>query len=138
MATEGSEIILLAEDEVGVRSLLRTVLNKAGYTVLEASNGCIAMEVWEERKHEIDLLLTDIVMPEGISGFELASRLGINSPDLPVVFMSGYSADVAGKELVLEEGQNFIQKPAAITNVLEIVRHSLDEYAAPEEVVLAS
>ncbi|MCD6048957.1 MAG: multi-sensor hybrid histidine kinase, partial [Verrucomicrobia bacterium] len=123
----GTETILLVEDDTSVRVLTRIVLERAGYRVVEASNGVEALELWSEHQDSVRLLLTDIVMPEGVSGRELAARLQTQNPKLRVVFTSGYSADIAGRELALAEGQNFIQKPAPPHKLLETVRHSLDD-----------
>jgi FixJ family two-component response regulator len=71
--------------------------------------------------------MTDIVLPEGISGIELAARLLKLRPQLRVVFTSGYSADIAGRELTLQPGQVFIQKPCSPQQILETVRKCLDE-----------
>lgn len=127
----GSETILLVEDEEPVRNLGRHVLERAGYTVIEAADGIEAKKIWEANREEIDLLFTDIVMPGGVSGFELASALQEIDPDLGVIFISGYSADIAGRELNLEEGQNFVQKPCSPRTMLEIVRKCLDERISP-------
>ena len=123
----GTETILLVEDDPGVRLLTRSVLEQSGYQVLEAPNGIVALKIWEQHQDRIQLLFTDIVMPEGLSGFELAVRLQTRNPRLRVIFTSGYSADIAGRELTLQEGQNFIQKPSAPLLLLETVRRSLDD-----------
>lgn len=122
----GTETILLVEDDPGVRTLTRRVLEGAGYRVLEAANGVEALAIGERHRGEIDLLFTDIVMPGGISGRELAARLQATHPTLRVVFTSGYSAEIAGRELALQPGQNFIQKPAAPRELLETIRRCLD------------
>jgi PAS domain S-box-containing protein len=122
----GTETILLVEDEPGVRMLMRTILEKNGYQVLEAAHGVEALRIWDLHSGPIHLLLTDIVMPEGIGGRELARRLLQRSPQLRVIFISGYSAEIAGRELVLQEGQNFLQKPCPSDRILETVRKSLD------------
>jgi PAS domain S-box-containing protein len=122
----GSETILVVEDESSVRALTRTVLERAGYQVYEAAHGREALRVWDEHRGSIQLLLTDIVMPEGLNGRELAARLQASSPGLKVVFTSGYSVDIAGRELTLEIGQNFIQKPSSPEHLLRTVRRCLD------------
>ncbi len=122
----GSETILLVEDEPAVRALTRRILQRHGYQVLEAASGVEALKVWPEHRSRVALLLTDLVMPEGLSGQELARRLQADQPALKVIFTSGYSADIAGKELALEEGQNFIQKPSTSQQLLAVIRHSLD------------
>jgi CheY-like chemotaxis protein len=122
----GSETILLVEDEPSLRILTRIILERAGYRVLEAANGPEANQAWGTVDGAVDLLLTDIVMPEGVSGHELAAQLRVQRPRLKVIFTSGYSADVAGRELNLQTGQNFIQKPCSTTRLLGAVRLSLD------------
>jgi PAS domain S-box-containing protein len=122
----GSETILLVEDETSLRTLTRTVLERQGYHVLEANNGVEAQQVWTEQQSGIALLLTDLVMPAGVDGRELAARLQIQRPGLKVIFTSGYSADIAGRELTLKAGQNFIQKPCPPDQLLEAVRNCLD------------
>jgi len=122
----GSETILLVEDERGVRAVTRKVLERAGYRVLEAANGVEALAVGERHRADIQLLLTDIVMPEGVSGPELAARLRADNPGLRVVFTSGYSADIADREFSLQRGQSFIQKPASQQELLDTIRRCLD------------
>ncbi|HXT41697.1 MAG TPA: response regulator [Candidatus Angelobacter sp.] len=122
----GTETILLVEDEPAVRRLTRAVLETAGYHVLEAPDGAAAQHIWKEHHDSIDLLLTDMVMPGGISGRELAVSLQTHAPGLRVIFTSGYSADIAGRELSLEEGKNFLQKPSSPRQLLEVVRRCLD------------
>jgi two-component system, cell cycle sensor histidine kinase and response regulator CckA len=122
----GSETILLVEDDPYVRALTRVVLERQGYRLLEASHGAEALRVWDQHAGAIDLLLTDIVMPEGVSGRELAARLQSRKPSLRVVFTSGYSPDIAGGELSLRERQSFIRKPSSPRHLLETVRRCLD------------
>jgi PAS domain S-box-containing protein len=129
----GSETILLVEDDASVRALTRHVLERAGYRVLEAANGVEALARAEQHRDGIQLLLTDIVMPEGVSGRELAARLMAGHPKLRVVFISGYSAEIAGRELALRAGQNFLQKPAAPHELLETIRRCLDSPAGGPE-----
>lgn len=121
----GRETVLLVEDEPGVRKLTCTVLNRAGYTVLEASSAEEAVGIFQFRKDDIDLLYTDIVMP-GANGLELATELRKEERDLKVLFTSGYSTDVAGQDLALQGGQNFLQKPAGPRDMLKAVRTCLD------------
>jgi PAS domain S-box-containing protein len=122
----GTETSLLVEDDRMLRVPTRILLGRAGYKVLEAANGIEAMQIWDEYAGSIHLLLTDIVMPEGMSGRELASHLLERNPRLRIVFTSGYSAEIAGRDLLLQPGQSFIQKPATSSQILELVRHTLD------------
>ncbi len=122
----GTETILLAEDDKAVRKLTRVLLERSGYEVLEAEDGVLAQLIWGEQHDRIALLLTDLVMPGGMDGRELAARLLVQKPGLKVIFTSGYSADIAGRELKLEAGQSFVQKPCPPSQLLEIVRKCLD------------
>jgi PAS domain S-box-containing protein len=122
----GTETIMVVEDEPGLKRLTRLLLERQGYRVLDAANGLEALRLWAEHRGAVDLLLTDIVMPEGVSGRELALQLQKEQPGLRVIFTSGYSADTAGRELSLQEGRDFLQKPFSRQQLLELVRDALD------------
>lgn len=122
----GSETVLLVEDDAAVRSVTRRILARGGYAVIEASHGVEALAAWNRHPGRIHLLLTDLVMPEGLHGRDLAAQLIERDPKLRVVFTSGYSAEMAGRELSLGAGQDFIQKPATANQILETVRRCLD------------
>ena len=107
----GTETILVVEDEEPVRELVCKVLTAYGYNVLEAISGTKAIELWKKSKEKVDLLLTDIVLPDELNGRELAERLRKSRPQLKVIFSSGYSQDIMGKDFTLEKGQVFLQKP---------------------------
>jgi len=106
----GTETILLVEDEDIVRRLAKQVLESRGYRVIEAASGKDAIRLAEDKPDAIDLLLTDVVMPE-MSGRELAGRLASLRPEIRVLYMSGYTDDTIIHHRVLEAGINFIQKP---------------------------
>ncbi len=106
----GDETILVVEDEPALRELVQEILQKKGYRVLDASTGVKALKVWEEHKDEIDLLLTDMMMPEGVSGRELADQLLLDRPNLKVIYTSGYSLDVVSPEFNIQD-TIFLQKP---------------------------
>jgi len=122
----GSETILLVEDEKPVRELVARVLEKHGYKILQAGTGAEALGVWEQHKNEIALLLTDLVMPDNMNGRELAETLWQRQPDLKVIFTSGYSADIVGKDFKLESDTNFLQKPYHPQILALTVRRCLD------------
>jgi DNA-binding NtrC family response regulator len=94
--------------------------------VLEAESGPAALKVWDQHGSEIDLLLTDMVMPEGMTGTEIAQKLKERRPDLKTVFTSGYIADFVGKNYVLSEELNFIQKPFLPDRLARTIRNCLD------------
>ena len=116
-ATSG-ETILVVEDEEAVRRLTCRILTREGYTVLEAPDGPRAIHTWDEHPGQIDLLLTDVVMP-GMSGKELAERLGIEP-----VFMSGYTDDVISRHGM--DGVRLVQKPFDAHTLLGAIRSALD------------
>jgi len=122
----GTETILIVEDELTLLKPTRKVIERHGYTVLEATSGAGALKQWEANREGIALLLTDLVMPGGMSGQDLARRLRLDQPQLKIIFISGYSADIAGKDFELSSGESFIQKPFATEHLLETIRQSLD------------
>ncbi len=117
--------ILVVEDEPSLRLLVRKVLERSGFEVLEAASGVAALALWDHDKPQIDLLLTDMVMPDGMSGRQLAERLKADNPELKVLYSSGYSTDLLGKDLALKEGINFLQKPYPPSKLLQTVRNAL-------------
>jgi nitrogen-specific signal transduction histidine kinase len=124
---EGQETILVVEDEAAVRLLVNNLLQRCGYTVLLAESGVAALEVWKKEKDRIQLLLTDMIMPDGMTGRELAARLRGERPDLKVIYTSGYSSVVVGKGLALVEGFSFVQKPYPPIRLAQTIRNCLDQ-----------
>jgi CheY-like chemotaxis protein len=122
----GNEMILLVEDEGALRSSMRKALSQLGYRMLESVNGVEALKVWEQHRNEIDLLLTDLVMPGGMTGKDLAERLLNENPKLKVIYTSGYSVNVVGRDFPLEEGVNFLAKPFGTHKLVQTVRKKLD------------
>jgi len=121
----GNETILVVEDEPVLRELARMILKDYKYEVLEAASGHEALQVWEKHKGQIDLLLTDMVMPEGMTGRELAEKLRREKPDLKVIYTSGYSSDVMGHENATRDIK-FLQKPYPPPELAQAVRECLD------------
>ena len=110
--TAGKQMtILVVEDEEMLREFVSEALTMLGYRILSAANGQEALEIWAERRDEIDLLLTDVVMPESISGRQLAHTLVMDRPDLKVIFTSGYSPELIGPEFEQEREHGFLPKP---------------------------
>ena len=122
----GGETILLVEDDTLLRTSTRTALQRLGYRVLEATNGPDAVATWKLHQAEIALLLTDLMMPGGMSGKALGEQILKCNPKLKVIYVSGYSADIAGGDLQVEEGVNFLTKPFEIAKLAQIVRKCLE------------
>ncbi|HSI07051.1 MAG TPA: response regulator [Rariglobus sp.] len=127
----GSETILFAEDEPGVREFAVAVLNSLGYRVLQACSGRDALEVWQRHSSRITLLVTDLVMPDGISGVELAIRLRKEKPALKVVLTSGYANGITGRQFQAPANMHFVQKPYKPQALAEAVRTALDADTPP-------
>ncbi len=125
-APSGHETILLVEDEPSLRTIIKLTLARLGYRVLEAATGVKALEVWKAHPGEIHLLLTDLMMPDGMTGKELGQRLLQENPKLKVIYMSGYSADIVAKDFPLQEGVNFLTKPFPTEKLAQTLRNSLD------------
>ena len=121
----GTEVIVLAEDSPAVRATARNILEKAGYTVLEAPNGRTALEIARKRSARIDLLLTDVVMPE-MSGRKLSEAFSSLRKDSKVLFMSGYTDDAIVRHGVMSAGVDYLQKPFSGDALLRKVREVLD------------
>ncbi len=120
----GSETVLLVEDEEGVRSLVCQTLTSHGYQVLEASSPSQALKIAKQYAEPIHLLLTDVVMPK-TSGKEVALRLSALHPETKVLYMSGYTDDAIVRHGILEGGAPFLQKPFAPNVLLLKIREVL-------------
>ena len=128
----GKETILIVEDEPVLRDMAQMILSEFGYRVLEAANGREALNVWTRYQASIDLLLTDMVMPEGISGVELAEKLLVEKPGLKVIFASGYTVDDVSTEFLKKNNHAcFMQKPYTRIVLAQTVRQALDGPATP-------
>ena len=122
----GHETILLVEDEPGLLNLETTILQRCGYRVLPARNGVEGLRVWAEAGGQVQLVLTDLVMPGGISGLELIARLRQSAPRLKAILSSGYSQEL------MRRGQaharvRFLNKPYQPAALAKAVRDVLDE-----------
>lgn len=129
---QGSETILLVEDDSGVRNLVRHELVKTGYQVIEAKNGVEACLTATQQSYHVDLLLTDVVMP-GMNGRELAQHLSVIKPNLRVLFMSGYLDDISVNSGMDPHRTTFLQKPFTPDLLLRTVRALLDSSASATE-----
>lgn len=124
-----NDVILLVEDDDDVRSLARCVLEDAGYHVLEAADGHRAIAAWKEFTGRIDLLLTDMVMPGGLSGSDVAQRFSADRPEGKIIFSSGYSESLFGKEAGLREGVTYLPKPYIAKQLTNAVARALADTA---------
>lgn len=122
----GDETILIVEDEPILREMSRDILKDYGYHLIEASTGKEALEVWQQRAGEIDLVLTDMVMPEGLSGVDLAERMLADRPDVKIIFTSGYTSTQISPELLSRTHARFLQKPYSQTTLAQAIRDCLD------------
>ena len=125
MPEVGTETLLLVEDEAAVRSSVRRLLEWHGYTVLEARNGAEALRVYEAHAGGIDLILTDVAMPE-MGGHELVERLRAQRPDLRVLFMSGYAERAFTSNGSMPAGTGYLEKPFTVETLMRRLREVLD------------
>jgi signal transduction histidine kinase/CheY-like chemotaxis protein len=123
----GSETILLVEDESALRTVIQTTLSRLGYRVLEAANGVEALAVWQQNRDAISLLLTDLVLPGGLTGTDLAVQLLEQNQKLKVVYASGYRTEIGAQDFLLEEGINFLTKPFETDKLAQTIRNRLDQ-----------
>ena len=126
---QGRETVLVVEDQENVRSLAKEVLESFGYRVLDAAHGADAIQLAENYRGPIHLMLTDVVMP-GMTGKELADRMKGLRPATQVLYMSGYSENVIASEGVIDPGIAFISKPLTPQSLAAKVRETL---GSPEE-----
>jgi len=125
VASRGGEVVLVAEDDDGVRSIINLILVRNGYTVLEARNGQAAVDLATQYKSRIDLLVTDVVMP-GMNGFQLAQQLQTLHPETQILFISGFPNHPALRQEALNGDVNFLQKPLSASSLTRKVREILD------------
>jgi PAS domain S-box-containing protein len=124
-AAKGDETILVVEDEEMLLEFVQEVLASHGYRVLTATNAMNALKVWERESNIVALLLTDMVMPGGVSGKQLADKLKSQKPDLRVIYSSGYSLELVGGE-ALQRGISLLRKPYPASLLVKTVRDCLD------------
>jgi CheY-like chemotaxis protein len=118
------QTVLIVEDEAMIRSNVRECLQQLGYRVLEAEHGEAALRICDDLPREIDLVLTDLVMP-GMGGHELAGALAQRHPHVRLLFMSGYTEDTAARRAILLQGSAFLQKPFSVADLSNAVHLAL-------------
>jgi PAS domain S-box-containing protein len=133
--TQGhGETLLVVEDEPALRDLACHILRRYGYRVLSATNGVEALDLWARHSGEIDLMVTDMVMPGGVGGADLALQAQAQKPRLRVIYTSGYSTEIAQATPLLREGSRFLPKPYTPSTLAAFVRACLDgENGHPNE-----
>jgi PAS domain S-box-containing protein len=134
-AEPGTETILVVEDEANLRYLARQFLEKQGYKVIEAADGAVAMQIAVAHEGVIHLLLTDVIMP-GMNGRELAQRISEIRPNIRILYMSGYTENVVGRNGMLDAGVTLLQKPFNLHALKNKVREVLDTSPIPQEVAM--
>ena len=122
---DGTETILIAEDETALLELMSLALGRYHYHILTASSGTEALKIWEQHQGQIDLLLTDVVMPGGMTGRELAEELKKKKPDLKVIYTSGFNRAAAGREASTGDTV-FLPKPYLPDEAAKLIRSTLD------------
>jgi PAS domain S-box-containing protein len=122
---KGTETVLLVEDEEPVRQLARVILERYGYSVIDADSGQAALDAWRRAGGAVDLLLTDLVMPGELSGRTLAERLRAERPELKVIYMSGHGNEILVERLGVAP-RSFLAKPFELSDLVRMVRQSLD------------
>jgi CheY-like chemotaxis protein len=122
----GTETILVVEDEAPLRQLMHHILESHGYKVLDSANGKEALAIWEQHKKRIDLLLTDLILPDGMAGTELAKILQAAKPGLKILFSSGYNPERLAKEFPPGTPVNLVQKPFHAHKLAEMVYEILN------------
>jgi PAS domain S-box-containing protein len=127
----GHETVLVVEDEPALRGLICEVLRRRGYAVLAAGTGVQALERAAAHPQPIDVLVTDMVMPEGMNGGELAERLRAKAPQLRVIYTSGYSAEILAGQLPKHPGCRFLPKPYPASTLTAAIREVLNEELPP-------
>jgi two-component system cell cycle sensor histidine kinase/response regulator CckA len=125
IAQKGFETLLIVEDQIEVLNMLIDYLEYQGYKVISALDGNKAISLFEERWKEIDLLVTDIILPD-LNGKEVYDRMNMKNPNLKVLYMSGYSEDVITIKHILKPNVNFIQKPFNLTEFTNKIREIID------------
>ncbi|MBI3415848.1 MAG: PAS domain S-box protein [Verrucomicrobia bacterium] len=115
----GNETVLLVEDDLNLRQSTCLTLRQHGYRVLEAANAPEALNIWREHRDAIEVVMTDLVMPGGVTGREFAAQLRAARPKLQVILTSGYSADIVEGTLAIEPGECFLPKPYSLRELLE-------------------
>lgn len=132
-AAQTAATVLLVDDDAAVRNLVMRLLTLHQYRVIAVESGRAALPIWDQHRDEIDLLLTDVVMPDGISGRELAQRCQSDKPALRVIYTSGYNVEISADRGQLGDTIHFLQKPYRPEQLLKVVAAALTKAPHPEK-----
>jgi CheY-like chemotaxis protein len=130
-ADDASRTIFIVEDETPLRIMASKVLQRMGYQVVAAKDGPEALSLWPKHRGKIDLLFTDMVMPGGMTGRELADQILREDPRLPVIYSTGYSADLLNSGVNLIEADNYLLKPYDASTLADAVKKALAKTDLP-------
>jgi CheY-like chemotaxis protein len=130
----GQEMILVVEDEPVLRDLAQLILQDCGYRILLAGSGAEALQIWQSHGNSVDLVVTDVVMPGGMSGRELSNKLLALDPRIKIIFTSGYSMEESNTDFFRRGSTLFLQKPYTRISLTRAVREALDSKARTESV----
>ncbi len=128
-ARGGHETILVVEDERDLREMVARTLNRHGYRVFQAIDGPSALDIWTKYQDQISLVFSDVVMPGGLNGRELAERIWQDKPKQKIIFSTGYGTDALGKDFKLDPQYNYLPKPYLPQQLALLIRHNLDTEA---------
>ena len=129
-----NETILIVEDDAALRKLVRSVLEEYGYGVCEAANSGEALKLWIEHRHKVHLLFTDIVLPDGMSGWKLAATLRQEKPELKVIYSTGFDAENLHRQIEGQSPHVLLHKPFPVQSLVRAIRECLDNGARAEAV----
>ena len=125
--------VLLVDDDAAVRNLVTRLLKLHGYSVVAAESGRAALPLWQKHGDQIDLLLTDVVMPDGVSGGDLAQHCQAQKPALQVIYTSGYNVELSTDRGWLRDGIHFVQKPYRPEQLLQLISEVLATTRSPRK-----
>ena len=127
---QGGGAILLVEDEPSIREMTTMFLKAAGYRVIGASDSATALMLWEEHRGEIDLVLTDLMLPGSMNGHQLVARLQADRSDLKAILVSGHSFDRFGEEMFADAAISFLEKPYRLKGLSDLVGECIGQREA--------
>lgn len=128
----GNHTVFVVEDDAAVRSLVVEVLQSFNYNVIEAETGDLAISLWPQIRDDVDLLLTDMVMPGKANGLDVSRHCQGDKPDLKVIYTSGYSSELFGSNVKLKEGVNYLPKPYLSGKLTDIIQRALEREVVVE------